>query len=265
MTRIRTLLGCTILAVCLAAPGSFAFAQQSGGGLLGDLFNGGSQQQAQGAPQPPGAVGQGGGASGVDARIDRLENALRQLTGEVEVLQHQNQTLQMQLKRMQDDTDYRFQQMGPGGRSAPGRPSAPGQRSQAFPPMQNSTASVPPPAQPNQTAANGGHGDAFNPAMHPDAPGVPHALGGGTPMPETNQGMNNAPIGAPGGREAGQPLDLNALAGPPPGGAAPRDNAAAEGGGTPVVSGNMGGGPMASRSMPGGAMSNGKLPPPPPR
>ena len=36
----------------------------------------------------------------------------------IEQLQHQNQMLQMQLKRMQDDTEYRFQQMGAKG-SAP--------------------------------------------------------------------------------------------------------------------------------------------------
>ena len=124
MTRTRTLLGCTILAVCLAAPGGFAFAQQSGG-LLDNLFNGGSNSSSsrhssqQPAPQPMQQLGpQGGG--GVDSRIDRIENALRQLTGQIEVLQHQNQMLQMQLKRMQDDTEYRFQQLGGGHGAAAG-------------------------------------------------------------------------------------------------------------------------------------------------
>ena len=54
----------------------------------------------------------GGNPNDVSVRIDRIENALRQLTGSVEELQHQNQMLQMQLKRMQDDTEYRFQQLG---------------------------------------------------------------------------------------------------------------------------------------------------------
>ena len=52
-------------------------------------------------------------------RLDRLEGALRQLTGTIEQLQYRNQQLESQLKRMQDDTEYRFQQMGGKGGSAP--------------------------------------------------------------------------------------------------------------------------------------------------
>ena len=45
-------------------------------------------------------------------------------------------------------------------------------------------------------------GDAFDPSQNPNAPGVPQALGGGQlPIPE-------AAVGAPGGRGAGEPLDL---------------------------------------------------------
>jgi tol-pal system protein YbgF len=44
-------------------------------------------------------------------------------------------------------------------------------------------------------------GDAFDPSQNPSAPGAPRALGGGPqPMP--------AGAGAPGGRNAGEPLDL---------------------------------------------------------
>ena len=242
MTRIRTLLGCTILGLCLAAPGGFAFAQQSGG-LLDNLFNGGGQQQQQApqpqpAPQPMQQLGpQGGG--GVDSRIDRIENALRQLTGQIEVLQHQNQMLQMQLKRMQDDTEFRFQQLGAGHGAAPARP---GQRSEAFPPMQNQNMGAAPPPPANQATASAGQGDAFNPAMHPNAPGVPRTLGGGVPGQGMNSAMNNAPVGAPGGREAGAPLDLTSLAGTPP---------------------SMPAAPVAGAAAAGAAP--GQLPPPPPR
>ena len=46
-------------------------------------------------------------------------------------------------------------------------------------------------------------GDAFDPSQNPNAPGAPRALGGGQlPIPA------EAPIGAPGGRGAGEPLDL---------------------------------------------------------
>ncbi len=217
MTRTRALLGCTILAACLAAPGSLAFAQS--GGLLGDLFNnnrGSQAQQTQSAQQQAPTIAPQGGS--VEARISSIENALRQLTGQIEVLQHQNQMLQMQLKRMQDDTEYRFQQLGTGRGEA-----RPGQRSEALPPAQN-------PAAPSNQTASAGQGDAFNPALHPNAPGAPRTLGApGQPM---NQAANDQPVGAPGGRDAGAPLDLSSLAAVQSGAAAdaqPGDPAATHG------------------------------------
>jgi tol-pal system protein YbgF len=46
-------------------------------------------------------------------------------------------------------------------------------------------------------------GDAFDPNQNPNAPGAPRALGGGQ-LPIAN----DAGVGAPGGRAAGEPLDL---------------------------------------------------------
>jgi tol-pal system protein YbgF len=52
-------------------------------------------------------------------------------------------------------------------------------------------------------------GDAFDPGQNPNAPGAPRALGGGQlPIP------GEAPVGAPGGRGAGEPLDLANTGGP---------------------------------------------------
>jgi tol-pal system protein YbgF len=52
-------------------------------------------------------------------------------------------------------------------------------------------------------------GDAFDPSQNPNAPGAPQALGGGQlPIPAEQ------PVGAPGGRGAGEPLDLANTAGP---------------------------------------------------
>jgi tol-pal system protein YbgF len=51
-------------------------------------------------------------------------------------------------------------------------------------------------------------GDAFDPNRNPNAPGVPRALGGGQ-----LSGASEAPIGAPGGRNAGEPLDLSSRPG----------------------------------------------------
>ena len=56
-------------------------------------------------------------------RLDRMESALRQLTGTIENLQYRNQQLEMQLKRMQDDTEYPSSSLGrKAARRHPGRP-----------------------------------------------------------------------------------------------------------------------------------------------
>jgi tol-pal system protein YbgF len=59
-------------------------------------------------------------------------------------------------------------------------------------------------------------GDAFDPNQNPNAPGVPHALGGGQ-LPVAN----DAPVGAPGGRAVGEPLNLGYPGARDPGGAPP--------------------------------------------
>ncbi|MFZ2158397.1 MAG: tol-pal system protein YbgF, partial [Bradyrhizobium sp.] len=72
-------------------------------------------------------------------------------------------------------------------------------------------------------------GDAFDPAQNPNAPGAPRALGGGQlPMPA------EAPIGAPGGRGAGEPLDLANTGGQrnPPGALPPQAPPRGPGAGT---------------------------------
>ena len=67
---------------------------------------------------PDAAVAQVG-ASELLIRIERLENQLRQLTGQIEQMQYRNQQLEAALKRMQDDYDYRFQELGIRGGSRP--------------------------------------------------------------------------------------------------------------------------------------------------
>lgn len=188
-------LSALLLAGPLSVAGGAAQAQERPGGFLDNLFSRGEPPQSQEVPPPRDA------ASGVDsndtgARINRIENALRQLTGRVEQLQHENQQLRMQL-----------QQMGtPGSSGAAPRNGAavPGQRS-----------------------------DVFNPAAQPNAPGAPRPLGSQAAGPSMSAPMNaqmgspmtapmGAPdigasdIGAPNGRDAGAPLDLNSLAGTGP-------------------------------------------------
>ena len=200
--RIAALAALPVLLLAGSAP-----AQDRGGGFLDNLFSRGEPSQSQ--SQPPGQSqvevrrpGQGGQAAPIDPsdytlRLDRIEGALRQLTGTIEQLQYRNQQLEMQLKRMQDDTDYRLQQLGSKGGAAPAAPVY-----------------APPAAQP------GRRGDVFEPAQRPNAPGAPRALGNETVLAAPAQiPANEQPIGAPGGRAAGAPLDLNALSGnptPPP-------------------------------------------------
>jgi tol-pal system protein YbgF len=145
-----------------------------------------------------------------EMRIQQLENQLRQLTGQNEELQYRNRQLEDRLRALQGGA--------PG--AAVGQPAVAQPGVAAAPPMQ--PAYRQPPAQPAyepQVAAPAPivqepvqgvppaqgrrRGDAFDPSQSPNAPGSPRALGGGQlPVPA------EAPVGAPGGRGAGEPLDL---------------------------------------------------------
>jgi tol-pal system protein YbgF len=153
-----------------------------------------------------------------EMRIQQLENQLRQLTGQNEELQYRNRQLEERLRQLGGGA-----QAIPGGQPAVVQPNVVQPNVAAAPPMQPSPvyrqpqpgydqqiAAPAPIVQEPQGAAAGvpqqagrRRGDAFDPGQAPNAPGVPHALGGGQlPIPA------EAPIGAPGGRGAGEPLDL---------------------------------------------------------
>jgi tol-pal system protein YbgF len=158
--------------------------------------------------------------SDIVVRLDQLQNQMRQLTGQIEQLQFRNQQLEQQVKRMQEGTDFRFQELSRGGaRPQAQRPPAP-----AHQPL-NQPGQLP---SPQQAAPSQGRGDAFDPTQNPNAPGVPRQLGapgrrsdiapqagavarndaiGTTIMNEEPQGTGG--VGVPGGREPGQPLDLS--------------------------------------------------------
>ena len=118
------------LSVLFLASSALAQEQRGSGNFLDNLFSRGeppaeSRQPTQ--PAPSGRVAQSDPGD-LSVRLDRMENALRQLTGTIEQLQYRNQQLEMQLKRMQDDTEYRFQQLGSRGGAAPAQaaPIGPG-------------------------------------------------------------------------------------------------------------------------------------------
>jgi tol-pal system protein YbgF len=207
-----------------------AVAQERGssGNFLDNLFSRGEQQgqQRQAPPQqaPAGRVAQSDPGD-LTVRLDRMESALRQLTGTIENLQYRNQQLEMQLKRMQDDTEYRFQQLGSKG-SAPPPPQAV--------PMNPGNAPAGPPANPGRRS------DVFDPSQQPNAPGAPRVLGNQAAIAVPEQGRDSGPVGAPGGRAAGAPLDLATMAGnndsPPP---SPPPGAVASAGGAAVPAQQM--------------------------
>jgi tol-pal system protein YbgF len=147
-----------------------------------------------------------------EMRIQQLENQLRTLTGQNEELQYRNRQLEDRLRMLQGGA-----QAAPGGQPAAIQPNV-----AALPPAQpNPQIAAPAPivAEPAGVPPSPGRrrGDAFDPNQNPNAPGSPRALGGGQ-LPVAAE----PPVGAPGGRGAGEPLDLSNTGGPQaPGGALP--------------------------------------------
>src|SRR3978361_2100525 len=177
-----------------------------------------------------------------EMRIQRLENQLRQLTGQNAEMQYTNRQLEDRLRQLgaspaapggqppvaqpqaalppvQPNPGYRQPQAQPGYQQAqPGYP-------QAQPGYDQQQIAAPAPIVQEPAAPQAGgrrRGDAFDPNQNPSAPGAPRALGGGQ-LPIANE----APVGAPGGRGAGEPLDLGATSPRDPGAPPPRGPASA--------------------------------------
>jgi tol-pal system protein YbgF len=191
--RVTTASALVLIAMAASSALHPARAQESerSFGLFG-LFNGSERLGGErGAPSAD--ADRAAQASGPDAvlRIERLESQIRQLTGTIEQLQFRNQQLESQIRRMQEE-------------------GAPRSAVQSRPQNPASPSAAPP----------GRRGDAFDPLQNPNAPGAPHTLGSTnapTTMPSTSADASDQPVGAPGGRGAGAPLDLATVA--PPNGA----------------------------------------------
>jgi tol-pal system protein YbgF len=114
-------------------------------------------------------------------RTTRLENQLRQMSGQIEQLQFENRRLTEQLRKFQEDVDFRLSERG-GGRAGTAAPAAP--------------PAVAPPQRQRR-------GDAFDPTMQQGTAGAPQPLGGGIAgiIDEEDAG----------GPAAGQPLDLQGV------------------------------------------------------
>ncbi len=141
-------------------------------------------------------------AAGQTVRIDRLENQVRTLNGQIEQLQNQNRRLEEALRKFQQDVEFRFQN------ATPGRPPAQ-RRSDVepmLPPAQRRSDVQPmiPPAQPPRSdvqpmtppaPGTARRGDAFDPAAQPGAPGAPRTLGTTPPSAPLNAGVVQNPQG----------------------------------------------------------------------
>jgi tol-pal system protein YbgF len=213
---------------------------------------GGNDRSDGGRGEAPMAPGQMVQASPPDlvVRLDRLENQIRQLTGLVEQLQFRNQQLEQQLRAMQGVGGMSGAGAVPPGAPPPPRPQSaqpaqppaplgpPQRRSDVYEPQSDSSAAVTlgnnpaitPPAGPRPPQRRA---DVFDPNENPSAPGSPRTLGsipsgpgsipsgpGSIPSsPNVIRGEpgddadGGPPLGAPGGRQAGAPLDLSTLSG----------------------------------------------------
>ena len=174
--------------LALLAGSALAQEDRGSGNFLDNLFSRGepsgqSRQSAQ--PAPSGRTAQSDPGD-ISVRLDRMENALRQLTGTIEQLQYRNQQLEMQI-----------QQLGARGGGVLQPQAAPAGPGNAPPPVPNS----------------GRRSDVFDPSQNPGAPGVPRTLGNQAVIAAPERIQDNAPsVGAPGGRAAGAPLDLSTMA-----------------------------------------------------
>lgn len=181
-------------------------------------------------PVPVFEQAQGMDAGAAQLRIDRLENQVRSLTGQIEQMQFQMKRLEEQLRKFQQDVDFRFDELKPGkpAPKAPATPAAPPAQPKrtdlnenGHPVIGKSAPVAAPLAQSNGPArAAGRRGDAFDPATDPTAPGAPRDLaamapGANAAQPPVAATAQRKPALPSGPLEAGDeedgeaPVDLN--------------------------------------------------------
>jgi tol-pal system protein YbgF len=145
-----------------------------------------------------------------ELRIQQLENQLRQLTGQNEELQYRNRQLEDRLRQLGAAPAAGSPAVQPNVAAIPAPPPVPRQPQVQQAPYDQQIAAPAPIIQEAPAPQTGRRrGDVFDPSQNPNAPGAPRALGGGQ-LPVTSE----APVGAPGGRGAGEPLDLGQVGGP---------------------------------------------------
>ena len=147
-------------------------------------------------------------------RLDRLEETIRNLTGSIEQLQYRNQQLEQQVQQLQAQLQGGARPQAsagpprPAAEYTPPRPAADyNPPPAALEPTGPAVASALPPSGPVEPVPESGRrGDAFNPALHPNAPGAPRPLGTSTTATEPPP-----PVETTSARQPGAPLDLSNL------------------------------------------------------
>lgn len=208
-----------VAAAIVATPAYAQYYQQQS-----PYQQGGQQYQQQAEPD-------------AEMRVEQLENRLRQMTGQNEELQFRIRQLEDQIQQLQaggggqpaarpqgappqrqgaqqtqpyqgqpapqqanaQPQQYDYQQQPaqqPGGYQQPG-----GQQQRAQPPQAGAPV-------PHPSGSGGRRGDAFDPNAVPGAPGQPRALGSIVGQPSAPE-QPQPDVGAPGGRAAGEPLNLS--------------------------------------------------------
>ncbi len=152
-------------------------------------------------------------AASAQLRIDRLENQMRSMTGQIEEMQFQIRRLEDQLRKFQQDVDFRFDEQKGGKPPAGARPApqAPAPTAPATPPRRTDLNENGYPVV-TQAAPTSRRGDAFDPAQDPAAPGAPRDLatmapGANASAPRT-AGLPSGPLEAVQEADPDAPLDL---------------------------------------------------------
>jgi tol-pal system protein YbgF len=183
---------------------------------------------AQGYSRPPGEVGDPGDvpyageqqdgtqqdSASLLVRIGRLESQMRQISGQIEQMQFETHRLAEQLKKFQEDVDFRFHEGGARGVPVAKPPQKRGEAPETQIHGYDQAAIAP--------SRGNGRGDAFDPSQNPGGPGVPRPLGSPAPPARTDPGGGRPNESGPEGldrNEPGAPLDLSngrsRIAGPP--------------------------------------------------
>ena len=217
MTPSKVLAACALALFALAPlPGPFARAAHA-------------QLLRPPADMPEAAyqLAQGVDAAGAQLRIDRLENQMRGMTGQIEELQFQIKRLEDQLRKFQQDVDFRFDEQK-GAKPAPKAPAAPAAapkrtelNENAYPIIGQAAPLAAGSAEAAQSGGSvrvsGRRGDAFDPALDPNAPGAPRDLAtmapgaNAAPAPSAalrTSGLPSGPLEAADDMDPNAPLDL---------------------------------------------------------